>query len=137
MESQSIKANENLKAIEEHENRWKTRLKDAEKKAAQKALEYAKQQEEYLEQMDAVGGNTDITTKISTIKARSHLHQTHIKPSADSLLNLLSLMRSAMSLCQVCMHSGKTDASGSVSDLPDLPDLPECLLNLGKLLGLM
>ena len=64
MESQSIKANENLKAIEEHENRWKTRRKDAEKKAAQKALEYAKQQEEYLEQMDAVGGNTDITTKM-------------------------------------------------------------------------
>lgn len=62
--AQSIKQNENLNAIKEHESKWKLRLKDAEEKAAQRALEYAKQQEEYLKEMNEIGEDTDISTKL-------------------------------------------------------------------------
>lgn len=62
--AQTIDQNENLDAIREHESKWKLRLKDAEEKAALKALEYQKQQEEYLKEMNEIGEDTDISTKI-------------------------------------------------------------------------
>jgi hypothetical protein len=64
MAAQSIEPNENLRDIEEFDSRWAQRLKDAEEKAAQRALEYAKEQEEYLKQMEEIGDDTDISTKL-------------------------------------------------------------------------
>eukprot|EP00804_Cyclotella_cryptica_P003215 CCRYP_010465-RB/>CCRYP_010465-RB protein AED:0.11 eAED:0.11 QI:193/1/1/1/0.61/0.57/14/6319/1145 len=62
--AQTIEPNENLKATEEYESMWKQRLKEAQQKADQRALEYAKQQEEYLKEMEEIGEDTDISTKI-------------------------------------------------------------------------
>lgn len=64
--AQTIKPEENLCAIKEHDSRWKKRLKDAEEKAAQRALQYAQEQEEYLKQMEEIGDerDTDISTKL-------------------------------------------------------------------------
>jgi hypothetical protein len=66
MGAQAIQPNENLDALTEHDKKWKQRLKDAEEKAAQRALEYAKEQEEYLKQMEEIGDerDTDISTKL-------------------------------------------------------------------------
>ena len=64
LEPQTIEPDENLDAIKQHDSKWELRLKDAEKKAAERALEYATQQVEYVKQMDLIGLDTDISTKI-------------------------------------------------------------------------
>ena len=66
MDAQTIKPNENLEASKEHDDKWKKRLKDAEEKAAQRALQYAQEQEEYMKQMQEIGDerDTDISTKL-------------------------------------------------------------------------
>jgi len=59
---QSIEPNENVDAIEANSTSWMKRVKDAEEKANQRAIEYAKEQEEYWSEIESLGDG-DISTK--------------------------------------------------------------------------
>lgn len=59
----TIEANENLEEIKASDKLWTQRVEEAEKKANQEALDYAKEQEEYWKEMEDMGDG-DISTKI-------------------------------------------------------------------------
>lgn len=51
----AIEANENTAGIQEDVDFWDKRVRDAEKKAKKRAEEYAREQEQYLKDLEEIG----------------------------------------------------------------------------------
>lgn len=63
MGAESIKAHENVNSINQAESMWDKRVREAEERAKKRADDYAKEQEQYLKDLDEIGdANEDLTT---------------------------------------------------------------------------
>ena len=66
-----IEAHENVDGIEEAENYWEKRIREAEDRAKERAEEYAREQEQYLKELEEIGEtDVDLTKQTGGLAAR-------------------------------------------------------------------
>jgi len=66
-----IEVHENVDGIEEAENYWEKRIREAEDRAKERAEEYAREQEQYLKELEEIGEtDVDLTKQTGGLAAR-------------------------------------------------------------------